>query len=90
VDVENLYFSQHVLNKLWDKHDLSQEEVEDALYENNIDARWERHKLHGLRAVVHTQLVDGRMLKVLLKPIDPDNGTWSVITAYIEGGDEDE
>ena len=81
--VKELYFWAEVEEKLWKKHQLAQDEVQLVLRRQELSARFERHVRHGYRARVKVCLQDGDTLLLWLRPINIEEGTWSVITAYV-------
>lgn len=82
MEVKELYFSIEVEEKLWKKHQLTPRKVRKAARRSDVEIRFERHPRHGYRALARTIDEDGFEIVIWLTPINIEEGTWSVITAY--------
>jgi hypothetical protein len=85
-----VWFPQDVLDKLWDKHELEQWEVEEAIFDDPTAVPvWDDHPVHGRRVILHGKTASGRSLFISLKPLDEVRGWWRCRTAYEEGDEDD-
>lgn len=84
INVTDVKFSPEVVEKIWSEHGLSQRLVQEVVYSEQSEARWDLHEVHGMRVVVRGETVEAipRDTIVLLRPIDPEKGIWDVITAF--------
>ncbi len=80
--IATLRISRKVLEKLHSKHDLSLEEVKEAiLLGAHLSMRWDYDPERGRRLFVWGLTTDGRRLKVVLYPVD-DDGVWRIASAW--------
>ncbi|MGI8427130.1 MAG: hypothetical protein ACR2FO_07750 [Actinomycetota bacterium] len=82
--IRDVRFSPEVVEKIWMEHGLSQRFVEEVAYSGESEGRWDFDEVHGIRVVVRGETVEAvpRDTIVFLRPIDPENGIWDVITAF--------
>jgi len=66
--------------KIQSKHGVTPDEVLDACA-SATTAVWHDHPEHGRRLLVEGRTREGRLLKVILQPVDPQDGTWRLRTA---------
>jgi uncharacterized DUF497 family protein len=74
---EPLDWSQRVVDKIWDKHNVNPQEVEEAVF-GDEDAT--SHKSSNESYCLYAQSVPGRHLLIVVKAIDNKNH-YKVITA---------
>lgn len=48
-----------------------------------IRAAWHHHPEYGLRLIVYAHDEQHRLLKVILQPVDPEDGSWRLRTAIV-------
>lgn len=77
--------SSKMAAKLIEKHGLTTEDVLDACQAPNRYRRaaWHVHALYGRRLIVFGERRDGALLKVILQPVDQEDGTWRLRTALV-------
>ncbi len=84
--VGDLLFSPEVIAKLATKHNLSPEQVKQAI---TCDAQdrdyWEDHPVYGRRLIVLGTDADGTQIIAYLRPIDANDGLWRCLTAIRMG-----
>lgn len=73
--------SDQVRSKIISKHRVTEDEVEEAC-EDYIDASWDHDPERGLRLLVQGRTEKGRLLDIVLYPVDPAQGTWRLATAF--------
>jgi hypothetical protein len=90
VTITWVWFPEDVLDKLWEKHELEQWEVEEAIFDDPAAAPvWDDDPVHGRRVILYGKTAGGRSLFVALKPLDLDVGWWKCKTAYEEEDEDD-
>jgi hypothetical protein len=68
--------------KIRTKHHVTPEEVREALVlRRDVEARWEKHPVHGERVVALGRTYAHRLILAALYPIDENDGVWSLMTA---------
>jgi len=89
-DIKDVVFSPEVVQKLWEEHRLTQDEVEEVIYDPTNDPRWDVDQIHGGRVVIlgETKRTPPRRLFVAIQLVDPGKGLWSCITAFEPTSDE--
>ena len=71
-------------DKLIAKHGVTIDEVREAVCWGAADeARWHDHPEHGRRLVVKGSTYGGRLLIVVLAPVDRVDGRWECKTARV-------
>lgn len=79
--IGDLRFSAEVVAKLATKHNLSPEQVKEAVLCDAQDRDyWEDHPLYGRRLIVEGVDAQGTAIVAYLRPIDND-GLWRCLTA---------
>jgi hypothetical protein len=48
-----------------------------------VRAAWHNHPDHGRRLIVFAVDEQNRLLKAVLQPVDPEDGTWRLRTAVV-------
>jgi hypothetical protein len=88
--ISKVLFPPEVVEKLWFEHQLTQLDVEAAVFDPETEPRWDVDDEHGGRAVLrgHTGGPEPRVIYVSLSLTDPDTGAWTCITAFVPD-DED-
>jgi hypothetical protein len=74
--------------KIQSKHGITPDEVREACHRPR-QARWHDHPEHGRRLLVLGRTAGGRKLKIILQPVDPDDGHWRLRTALVARRDND-
>ncbi len=83
--VAEIRSSEQTLRKLRSKHDVSFTEVREAVLLDAFDShRWNLDPKRGPRVYLWGTTADGRGLKVVLYPVDEEDGTWALGTAWPE------
>jgi hypothetical protein len=68
--------------KIREKHQVTGDEVREAVqWPARAQAGWEDHPEHGLRVLALGQSYAGRVILVVLQPVDPTDGYWRLRTA---------
>jgi hypothetical protein len=81
--IGELRFSQPVVAKLREKHNLTVEQVNEAIAFGAHDkAVWDNDSERGIRLVVTGTTSDGIALIAYLRPIDRADGLWRCLTAF--------
>jgi hypothetical protein len=77
--------SYKMQEKLITRRGLTCDDIRDACQAPNHYRRaaWHEHPEHGRRLIVFGQIRDGRLLKVILQPVDERDGTWRLRTALV-------
>lgn len=83
-ELREVLFPPEVAEKLWNKHLLSQRQVEEVIFAPISKPRWDVDEAHGGRIVIKGQTVEAkpRDVFVALRPVDIDSGVWACITAF--------
>ncbi len=87
-----VHISDKMAEKLITRRGLTSEDVRDACQAPNRYRRaaWHVHPEYGRRLIVFGSNRDGKLIKVILQPVDQHDGTWRLRTAVIasrgEGG----
>jgi hypothetical protein len=80
--IGEIRFSAAVEAKLGAKHDLTPEQVRQAVAWGHHDwAKWHDHPTYGRRLILGGSDADGSMV-VYLRPIDRNDGLWQCLTAW--------
>lgn len=80
--VADIRFSDRVIEKIKTKHGVHPDQVKDACLFGRYERAWEeRDPERGVRLVVHGRDRDGKLVRVLLKPVDRADGIYRCITA---------
>lgn len=66
--------------KIQTKHGITPEEVREACAAP-VRAGWHDHRTYGRRLLLTGVTGSGRILKVILQPVDVNDGTWRLRTA---------
>ncbi len=81
--IAEVEISASVADKINSKHNVTPEEVREAIIlRTPLRARWVYDANRGDRLAVVAEGYGGRTLKVLLYPIDVNDGRWSLGTAF--------
>lgn len=72
--------SDAMASKIMSKHGVSPDEVR-AACSSRRSANWHYHSEYGWRLLVVGWTGD-RLLKIILQPVDPTDGTWRLRTAF--------
>lgn len=81
--IAQLVVKRSVVEKVHQKHDLTIDEVEEAVAFGHHDAaRWDNHPDYGRRLIVRGTTAAGRRVIAYLAPYD--DGVWEVRTAWPE------
>ncbi len=77
--------SAKMQEKLITRRGLTCEDVRDACQAPNRYRRaaWHVHRDYGRRLIVFGHTHDGKLLKVMLQPVDAREGTWRLRTALV-------
>lgn len=67
--------------KINTKHEVTLQEVREAAVLTEVDARWEEDPDRGGRLLVVGTSYSGRVLNIVLYPVDVEDGTWELATA---------
>jgi hypothetical protein len=79
--IADLRISEAIELKLRERRGLTGETVRLACMPDAYDdARWEDHPIHGMRLLVTCRTLSGDRLKVILQPVDIDEGIWRLRT----------
>lgn len=83
--IGHIRISDRMAEKIVSKHEVTPEDVRDACQSPNRYRRaaWHVHPEHGRRLIVFGQTRDGRLIKVILQPVDVQDGTWRLRTALV-------
>lgn len=80
--VGEIRFSPAVVEKLWDKHELTPEDVRRAVSSGaHDDYRWDNDPLYGNRLIIEGSDAVGP-IRAYLRPIDREDGLWECLTAW--------
>jgi hypothetical protein len=80
--VGEIRFSPAVVDKLWDKHELTPEDVRRAVSAGaHDDYRWDTDPLYGSRLIIQGSDAVGP-IRAYLRPIDREDGLWECLTAW--------
>jgi hypothetical protein len=80
--VGEIVFSPELAAKLRHKHGITPEQVRDAVACGaHEDQWWTYHRIYGRRLALEGSDDNGRM-RVYLRPIDREQGTWRCLTAW--------
>lgn len=82
--IRYLFISETIENKLWNKHGLTHEEVYDLIISQQPELLWQKHPRHGSRYLGVIKNLEGEDVRIILRPIDKENGIWKLITAFRE------
>lgn len=75
--------SDAVQDKIREKHNVTVEEIRRWCVPVQYEwAGWHRHDLHGWRLLVETRDDQGKLIQVILQPIDENEGIWKLRTAW--------
>jgi uncharacterized DUF497 family protein len=79
--------SPAMAQKIMTKHGVTPEEVREACQAPNryLRAAWHDHPEYGRRLIVVGSTSGGRVLKVILQPVDLTDGTFRLRTALAAG-----
>ncbi len=81
--VYELTWDEEVLEKLWRKHRVRPQEVEEVVLEDEgAQFRRSASPRHGRRLLVRGRTAGGRRLLVILRPVDPEGGLWRCASAW--------
>lgn len=81
--VARLYASQPTRQKLIEKHQLTVEEVEDAIVcKSGLSFVWNDHPERGRRALIEVAIRSRRVMVVLYPADDPLGDGWNLGSAY--------
>lgn len=87
--VRVVLFLPEVLEKLRNKHGLTQSQVEAVIFDRASEARWDDDPKHGGRLIVRgAPSYGGRRLYVALSPVERPAGIWSCRTAFYPDRDD--
>lgn len=81
--IYHVEISSGINAKINSKHGVSADEVREVCYGRRED-RWHTHRKHGRRLLVVGNTRSGRTLKIILHPIDRQQGRWRLKTAIAE------
>ncbi|HEY6749198.1 MAG TPA: hypothetical protein VI357_26210 [Mycobacteriales bacterium] len=83
-----MYVADSVDTKLRNRRGVTGEQVRAACEwpAMPVRAAWHDHPDHGRRLILLVRDEQGRSLKVVLQPIDPEDGTCSLRTAVLATG----
>lgn len=86
--IGRVYVADSVDTKLRNRRGLTGEQVRAACEWPAVPVRaaWHEDPDHGRRLIVFVRDEQRRLLKVVLQPIDPEDGTWSLRTAVLATG----
>lgn len=89
-DVTKVYIgyveiSPAMASKIQSKHGVTPHEVRDACA-GHLMTRWHVHEEYGRRLLVVGRTDGGRLLKVILQPVDESDGTWRLRTVLVATG----
>jgi hypothetical protein len=88
--IRTVLFPPHVVEKLWVEHELTQLDVESAIFSPETEPRWDVDDEHGGRVVLRGQTLghDPQIVYVALSLTDADRGVWTCITAFVPHDEE--
>ncbi len=77
--------SDKMAEKLLTRRGLTPTDVRDACQEPNRYRRaaWHTHPEYGRRLILFGSTGNGVLIKVILQPVDPRDGTWRLRTAVV-------
>lgn len=78
--IRDVEISARMVAKLGSKHGVAAHEVYEAC-EAPERAGWHDHPEYGRRLLVEGRTYQGRLLKVVLQPVDASEGKWRLRTA---------
>jgi hypothetical protein len=82
VRIVEVRIDETVADKIRTKHNMTPEEVREALVlRPDVDRRWENHPEHGRRLLAEGTTYEGRPVLAALLPVDVDDGIWMLKTA---------
>jgi hypothetical protein len=82
--IAQVEFDPEVVTKLQTKHNISPDEVREAVcFGAHREARWHTHPQYGRRLIVIGDSYAGMPIVAYLKPIDQTDGIWDCRTAMI-------
>lgn len=81
VDIRTIEVSDHVRAKINGKHGLSELDVMEAC-EMPLAAAWDADPERGDRLLIRGRTSSGRIIRIVLYPIDVTSGTWRLGTAF--------
>ena len=84
-EIRRVLFSHEVVDKLFEEHHLTQWEVEQVIFDPESEPRWDVDDEHGMRVIIRGALARNppRHVFVSLAALDPENGLWECITAFV-------
>jgi hypothetical protein len=68
--------------KIQSKHGITPDEVREACAKR-VEVGWHVDPVHGRRLLVTGLTSTGRLLKIILQPVDARDGTWRLRTALV-------
>jgi hypothetical protein len=77
--------SPAMAEKIQSKHGVTPDEVREACT-GQVRGGWHDHPEYGRRLLVVGTTAGGRVLKVILQPVDVTDGTWRLRTALVARG----
>jgi hypothetical protein len=74
--------SPAMATKIQSKHGITPAEVREAC-SSPVTSGWHVHPTYGRRLLLTGRTAGGRLLKVVLQPVDISDGTWRLRTALV-------
>ncbi len=85
IHIKNVEVPHAVLVKINNKHGVTEDEVMDVCYAVRPQARWDLDADRGLRLFVRGRTENGRLIRVILWPVDVGAGQFRLVTAIVVG-----
>ncbi len=77
-----VHCTEDIERKIESKHNVTKAEVDEAVVLTHLEqAGWHDHPLYGRRLLVVGRTFRQRRLRVILYPVDPTGGDWTLGTA---------
>ncbi|WP_203804019.1 hypothetical protein [Mycobacterium heckeshornense] len=84
VPIYEVEITARINAKINSKHGITADEVLEVCYSTHHVARWHNDPKHGWRLLVKGRTERGRMLRIILHPVDVELGRWRLKTAIAE------
>lgn len=79
-------WSEKIIDKLWEEHDLSPWEIEEVVFDDpDVEIRYDVDEEHGERWMAQGHTAEGKKLRIYMNPCRDRENIWFVITAWEEG-----
>lgn len=80
--ITDIECSSTVEEKLNNKHQLTLDDVYDALEDHDLTVGWDDDPNHGRRVLARGRTSSGRLIRIFLYPVDEDAGVFRLGTAF--------